>query len=163
MTDAVDNDDSWADLCKELGVSGSKQTPATPPSAPPLSSFTESFDDATDSEEYVDDSEESSEEGDDGSSPLDGDAEPGTKKRRRRRRRRKKKSPGEAVSEVDGVVATERSESDAEDAVENTTSCVEESVPSDLADPHRDVITNWNVPSWSDIVAGLYRPEGGVR
>ena len=36
---------------------------------------------------------------------------------------------------------------------------------SDMADPDqaaevlRDILAHWNVPSWDEIVAGLYRPE----
>jgi len=32
----------------------------------------------------------------------------------------------------------------------------EEDTASDVL---RDLIANWNVPSWDDIVSGLYRPE----
>jgi hypothetical protein len=86
-------------------------------------------------------------------------AEPGTKKRRRRRRRRKKKSVDDTAAGIDGTAAEavllsadEGPESSA--SYDGSTFDPEESGP----EMTRELIRNWNVPSWEEIVAGLYRP-----
>jgi hypothetical protein len=90
----------------------------------------------------------------------EGDGPPGTGKRRRRRRRRRKGGPdgaveggpeGEAVAE-----GTDVNDADPEAEVEPT-------IPVETrttADAIRELVRNWNVPGWNDVVAGLYRPGG---
>ncbi len=63
------------------------------------------------------------------------------KKRRRRRRRGKKK---------DGEPGTEAEAEDAPETEDHITQ------PSEML---REIIANWDVPSWDDIVGGLYRPN----
>jgi ribonuclease E len=111
------------------------------------------------------------------------EGQPGTgrKRRRRRRRRRKGGAPAEAgagaevgegepaeageeeaegaaaiVNEAADEFATEDEEFATEDEVEFAPLGAEEDTASDVL---RDLIANWNVPSWDDIVGGLYRPE----
>src|SRR5262245_23893194 len=105
-----------------------------------------------------------------------GDAQPGAgrKRRRRRRRRRKGGQPADAVpvesalaeddaaSVVDeGPEIEPAAESDDYDAIEDaetepTPLAAEEDTASEAL---RELIATWNVPSWDDIVSGLYRPE----
>jgi ribonuclease E len=102
--------------------------------------------------------------------------QPGTgrKRRRRRRRRRKGGAPAEGTAPA-GTAPVDSSEDEGEaelvgevedepeadfDAPEEmdtepVTSSVEEDTASEVL---RDLIANWNVPSWDDIVSGLYRP-----
>ncbi len=96
------------------------------------------------------------------------DGEPGQRKRRRRRRRRRKKggagqpgaepaaaaASGAAGKEEDGFEAEAEPETPLE-AEGPEPAGVEEVTP----EMTRDIIANWNVPSWEEIVAGLYRPD----
>jgi hypothetical protein len=93
------------------------------------------------------------------------------KKRRRRRRRRKKGAAGQpadadglgesaSVGEAEDEAADADDESDEPEPIERL---VGSRLPAAAEDPPaeaaRDVIANWNVPSWQEIVAGLYRPD----
>ena len=72
----------------------------------------------------------------------------------RRRRRSKKKGPGlpgEAGVESEGPETAEAEEPLAE-------VYADDGGPSPEAS--RELIANWDVPSWTDIVAGLHRPNG---
>lgn len=96
----------------------------------------------------------------------------GRKRRRRRRRRRKGGTAAEeaptaeaafgetAEEEEEGEVAMEPTvESEEFGTEEMETESVPVSVEEDTAsEVLRDLIANWNVPSWDDIVSGLYRP-----
>jgi hypothetical protein len=140
MPDPFD-DVSWSDLAAELGVETPKA--ATPPE-PPLA-------------------EEPAPEDlglalfDPGQMPDAQDANPDTeviepgsaeseaeRKRRRRRRRKKKTEIGEAPE--GGEVVGEAPPA-TDDGVTQ---------PSELL---RDILKNWDVPSWGEIVGGLYRPN----
>jgi len=117
-----------------------------------------------------------------------GEGQPGTgRKRRRRRRRRKKGGPGEPaagetaeaapaeeaeaeepVASYRGSVRTAAPRPEPEEAgfEEEAAEVGEESGGVALAAEEdtggemlRDLIANWNVPSWDEIVGGLYRPE----
>ena len=61
------------------------------------------------------------------------------KPRRRRRRSRRKKSDGTAV--------------------EVSAAAEEPSIASDDEDSPADVIKDWDIPSWNDLIASLYRPD----
>jgi hypothetical protein len=144
------------------------------------------FDDAG---EGGDDAGEGGSESDPNGDAASGDGQPGTgrKRRRRRRRRRKGGQPAEAgtaeetesekadagegetedsVFELVPVVAeTESDEAEygdepgdeiVEDTVEISAAEMEEDAGGELL---RELIANWNVPSWDDVVGGLYRPE----
>ena len=83
--------------------------------------------------------------------------EDGTKKRRRRRRRRGKKKGTGPEGE-----ATGEAEAGAEEAEEPLAEVYsEDGGPSPEAS--RELIANWDVPSWTEIVAGLHRPSGNDR
>jgi len=111
-----------------------------------------------------------------------GDGQPGTGRKRRRRRRRRRRGGGqtadagagasEDASEETKVVETELAEDDFEAASESGYQDeLEGDSDPDVLDGEaetdedaggellRELIANWNVPSWDDVVAGLYRPE----
>jgi hypothetical protein len=174
-------DDSWSDLAAELGV-GSKADPfphVTPdeskPAASeviPLSVELESppaeqpdvadveLDDtvvipALQGEPLAEGSEDA------GGEP----AGPGRKRRRRRRRRKKGGQPADANGPVEAGSGAEADDEGGEagdfdeepdaEGEEDEPASVEEATP----EAARDIIATWNVPSWGEIVAGLYRPE----
>jgi hypothetical protein len=116
---------------------------------------------------------------------VPGDDQQGAGRKRRRRRRRRRKG-GTQPAEVEGVEDTESEKSLAQDAeleevgfeTETAASDVEygdeppdeflDDVPEASAEESeedaggellRELIANWNVPSWDDVVSGLYRPE----
>lgn len=106
-------------------------------------------------------------EGDEeGEEPAEGEAsesaEPGTepeRKRRRRRRRRRKSGTAEEGSEpvaaTVGAPQAEAYEEEGETVAGHSGSFSEDTPPDTL----RDLIATWNVPSWDEIISGLYRPE----
>jgi hypothetical protein len=87
---------------------------------------------------------------------AEGEEGTGPGKKRRRRRRRRKGGPGGEPGEA-GEAGSEF-ETDAENEVEPAP--VE---PRTTADAIRELVRNWSVPSWQDVVSGLYRPGGGDR
>lgn len=139
-------DDSWSSLAQELGL-GDEPAPVASEAAaiePHLSDLPDA-DDGEDtalepglSAEPVAESAEGEETGEDG------------KRRRRRRRRRRKGGPADASGEPAG----ESTES-VEDGDEEPVAAIAES-SADVA--MRDVVANWNVPSWDELIGGLYRP-----
>jgi ribonuclease E len=82
--------------------------------------------------------------------PVDGNepAEDGKPRRRRRRSRRKKGEPG---MESGDAVAPVQGAREAEPAQESTVTATDE--------PPEEVVSDWNVPSWEDLIASLHRPE----
>jgi hypothetical protein len=71
--------------------------------------------------------------------------EQGGKRRRRRRSRRKKKGPESATpgeTEARTEAASDESSADEDDD-----------------EPTAEVVKNWNVPSWDELIASLHRPE----
>ena len=140
--------------------------------------FTDSVDLDTDEGEEGD-AEAPEGEGEAGGEEPPGEGQPGTgRKRRRRRRRRKKGGPGQPGDEgaAEGEPAEEpagtgdfavttrvnedgfaEAEEEAEEVgAESVSLAAEEDTGTDVL---RDLIATWNVPSWDEIVAGLYRPE----
>jgi hypothetical protein len=126
-------------------------------------------------DEDFDDAEEATSAESEGEPTADG--LPGTGRKRRRRRRRRRKggaAPEAAVPVSESSAESGESEPDAESFVteeastegddfgaedvetEVTPAAVEEDTASEVL---RDLIANWNVPSWDDIVGGLYRPN----
>lgn len=91
--------------------------------------------------------------------------EPGKVRKRRRRRRRRKKSGSTSANGAE--IDTTDDMADEEEAEDGPVVEVEEiggQIPEDdleepAAELARDVIANWNVPSWEQIIAGLYRPD----
>ena len=135
----------------------------------------------TDADVYADADADADTESDDGEADGDTDGgeeaegegegettgEPGEPKKKRRRRRRRKKLPGEvaAVPLAEGVSADESDESDestdSDDSDEAPTedNLVEEEGATPAAT--RELIANWDVPSWETIVnTMLFRPQG---
>jgi len=187
MTDPHDKNDDWADLLQELGVEGAEQpskavaAPVPEPEASPVvddegfapvdteeafgfepgEDLSDSEDDSAEGDQDGDgDGEEGDDEpggeGSDDSSPD----EPGKKKRRRRRRRRKKGAP--ETPEAGEAPIAEAPADEKEDVEEEAAPVVaEETLGIDEITPEatREMIAKWNVPSWSELVAGLYRPE----
>lgn len=118
-----------------------------------------------------------------------GDAEGDRKRKRRRRRRRRKGAPVEgteavgtgpdddaaepdedevaeagegaeasdedAFADAAGEAAEDAGDTDDEDALQPV-GAEEEDVATDAL---RDLIANWNVPAWDEIIGGLYRPN----
>ncbi|HET6573957.1 MAG TPA: hypothetical protein VFG68_10175 [Fimbriiglobus sp.] len=172
MTDPRDTDDSWGELYRELGVDdpdAPKHAPRDeepgPDDEPELVELTESAAD----EEVGEAAQAFDDAGDDepADGPAgegDGEGDPGQKKRRRRRRRRRKKgAAGHPAGEESGATG-EGEEGDSETQLEEDEEeseaavgrGVEEEVTPEMT---RDIIANWNVPSWEEIVAGLHRPD----
>ncbi len=107
----------------------------------------------------------------------DGDGVPGTgRKRLRRRRRRRKGSAAGAAEPETGTAPTDAPEPEAGDDLsaveypgeqdggpdrdESDRNGDEREAGEDAGgDLLRELIANWNVPSWDEIVSGLYRPD----
>jgi hypothetical protein len=161
-------DDSWDELTRELGVEKS------PPAADPLPSqdepLPENFEGDAPADDEFDGSLSDDGEAPDGAEPP-GDDQPGTGRKRRRRRRRRKKGGEPGQPEPVGVGA----ETVAEPAMQETGFSEEyETGPGSESDEQagqpiaadedtagevlRELIANWNVPSWDSIVTGLHRP-----
>ena len=119
--------------------------------------------------------EDSAGEGEEAEGEGEGEATPGEpgepKKKRRRRRRRGKKKPGEAAEPVALVPADGESEEADEPEAEDESADSEEGEPTadeglveeEGATPAatRELIANWDVPSWETIVTTmLFRPPG---
>jgi hypothetical protein len=179
-----DSDDGWSELLRELGVEHSKpvQPPPLPASVepPPLPHADDEFapleaepaplfSEAAEDDETDPMADELDADGDDAESveEVSAVAEEETeepKKRRRRRRRRKKKS-----SQLDSPITLPEDageESDEDDSREYAdTGESEDPASSDVDAPtpeaSRELIANWDVPSWETIVTTmLYRPGG---
>ncbi len=185
MPDATDND-PWADLYADLGVT---EKPARPAPAPHAEAA-HPGDAADESAEGDDGDEDSDTEGGDGVATADD----GTTKKRRRRRRRGKKKPGEETAPgSEGVtgdgpdenetpeygrhaaqptahrspapVADYESDIDAEGETDDAGQPAEVSAEAErplegaTTEMTRELIANWNVPSWEDLVTGLHRPS----
>jgi ribonuclease E len=158
--------------------------PAAAEDSTPPDIVAEAFTDAVDSD--LDDGEEAEGEAAEGEAggeegqPGEGPPGTGRKRRRRRRRRRKGGAPeaggeggtaaeaepaGEpaddaevpaAAAEDEFAAAGEPDEEAEEVGAESVPLAAEEDTGSDVL---RDLIATWNVPSWDEIVASLYRPE----
>jgi hypothetical protein len=174
-----DDEANWAELADALGIdtpaTQARKQAQTPPEPPPLPADPIGFEDLPDAHEQEGDTllepllavEPAAEE------PAGEGEGDGDKKRRRRRRRRRKPGAGEpatAGAEADGgddegddLAPGFSSDSDAETEDEEGepepvgVGIADEPTP----DAVRELISNWNVPSWQDIVSGLYRPGGG--
>jgi hypothetical protein len=186
------DDSDWADLVEELGLESKpapkpryaaepagfegEQTPGEPPPFPAVpwpqdptaeaandsSAFAGELSDLPDAVESFDDTRidpslSAEEMASEDTESAEGEEGPGTGKKRRRRRRRRKGGPaGEQTG--DAADAGSEFETDAENEVEPTP--VE---PRTTADAIRELVRNWSVPSWQEVVSGLYRPGGNDR
>jgi hypothetical protein len=84
--------------------------------------------------------------------PADETEEPEEKPQRRRRRSRQRSRP-EPQSEADDTFDEEDREEEAEPEAEEPAEDVHED------DDEPDNLADWNVPSWQELIASLYRPE----
>jgi hypothetical protein len=176
MTDP-NNTDDWADLYRELGVESGPASakPAPVHHEPPPPRLADEPDEDTvpfgaieeepeggfaesgEYEEVVAEDEGADGEPGEGEDEAEeagvvGEGEPGEsepKKRRRRRRRRGKKKDAEPAAEGAAEAGGEDGDFAPEAAAED----------GPAPESGRELIANWNVPSWEQIVAGLYRPD----
>ena len=170
MPDKPHVDDPWADLYADLGVT---ERPAPPVRVEAVADDDLNAEPQDDDENGDDDADG---EGADGAPPeLDENGNPKKRKRRRRRRAKKKgddvvgpaptlyvgndappRQPAHAPVETDDAEPSEDSdESDEPEEAAATVSALE----GGTSEMTRELIANWNVPSWEEIVVGLYRPE----
>jgi ribonuclease E len=105
------------------------------------------------------------------------EGEPSTTGRKRRRRRRRRRKGGGAATDAAAASATATAGAEAASATDEDASLrddesepsptdeAEEEVPRFAAEEDtasevlRELIANWNVPSWDEIVSSLYRPN----
>jgi hypothetical protein len=171
---SMNNEDSWADLADELGIDtpATKARNAVPPPLPEpaveedRTLTAEVFEELPDALESEGDT--ALEPGLSGEPASDGDGE----RKRRRRRRRGRKGKGESDGDGDGVTAVMAEDTDSEDveavppefggeqpaAPQAAETSDHEIMDEPTPDAVRELIANWNVPSWQQIVTGLYRP-----
>lgn len=190
MNGPNDLDDGWAELARELGLEGDRPFPPAapdhpaadlhPPEDPAPVAAEEEFgddpaDEATPADEGIAYAEseaeaEGDDELDDEGEDVDGEAvpgEPGEPKKKRRRRRRRKKKPGEGAVPVAAPAGEELADEPAASAEPDDLD--EPALPPDgLVEEEgatpaatRELIANWDVPSWETIVGTmLFRPQG---
>jgi hypothetical protein len=148
-TNDIAADDSWSSLAQELGLGDEPVAAPAPSAAEAITPHLSELPDAEDGEDTALEpglAAEPSAEGDESGEGDDG------KRRRRRRRRRRKGGPAEG-GDANGDASAESGDAD-EDGPDESAN--EGETPADIA--MRDVVANWNVPSWDELIAGLYRP-----
>lgn len=185
MSGPNDTDDGWGELLHELGLEQPKrpdpvaqpapsrlptnENPRRGPAVEEETGFAEALEDdaeplAEDTEPFADDSE-GMEDAADGPVELDETGEPKKKKRRRRRRKKKGAAPGDPAEVTAGPDESgDEPEDDSQPGYgEEPESEHGESIEEDAPSPEaaRELIANWDVPSWETIVSTmLYRPGG---
>ena len=140
--------------------------------------ITDEFDDV------AEESLESDSESEPNEDSVAGDGPQGVGKKRRRRRRRRRKGGGGQPAEVGSVEEMETDKADSNDGENEEMDLGTEPAVGEMDDSDepademeevmvdssdseedsggellRELIANWNVPSWDDVVGGLYRPE----
>lgn len=171
-TDSTPDDSYWSSLAEELDV---KPTPS------PVESLLKSTEDLPDAQDHEEDTvivptlQDSAGDPDEDVEELIQDeqeeaaptapiqeGEPERKRRRRRRKRKKGSSSLESEPESSGTVPAGDDELEVEEADESVIEqggelipAAAEEQPAELA---QEVIANWDVPSWEEIIRGLYRP-----
>lgn len=189
MTDPLDTNDEWADLAREFKLDKPAEPPAAPPDMVERIAEAEALEPHHGTDPRVEDaataegeteaeaSEDDFDDAEEGEAPA-GEAgaegeQPGTgrKRRRRRRRRRKGGQPAEGAAEAVEAESTPEAEGEEESAAEPVAEAEEfgedadgEPVPlaadeDTASEVLRELIATWNVPSWDEIVGGLYRPN----
>jgi ribonuclease E len=188
MPDPFDTNDDWAELARELARDKPPAPPAPPAdrverlieaeSVEPHHGDPRAEDEAAAegepeavADEEFDDAEDAP-AGETGEAPAEGE-QPGTGRKRRRRRRRRRKGAPETATPVsaEGEGGTDEdlapepiAEPEGDDFGEGVAEADSEPLPfgaeeDTASEVLRDLIANWNVPSWDDIVSGLYRPN----
>jgi hypothetical protein len=158
-----DADDHWRRLAAELGLEVEPPAPRAdamrespePPPPPPFADPREEFVAAEApvqwppapqefvapglvEEEFLDQAAQASAEEEPVSeSPADLDAADDKPRRRRRRSRRKK---GETAADPSATAAGDHAQDEDDD-------------------PTAEVVKDWNIPSWNELIASLYRPD----
>jgi ribonuclease E len=133
--------------------------------------------DSPESHEHENESEGDEGAGDGEGEAGSGDGQPGTGRKRRRRRRRRRRGAGQPAdiaaraedSEQDAGEGDEVDEGDGADSETDYEADVAEEIePADFeaeaaeeagGELLRELIANWNVPSWDEIVSSLNRPD----
>lgn len=144
MTDPFE--DGWGDLAAELGVERpkpvwSQEPPSLPDVEPAPTDLSAVVFDAVLPDAAEDGNDTEVIEAPESAEISEGDAD---RKRRRRRRRKKKEPIGDAP---DGEAENGKTGEDVDDGITQ---------PSELL---KDIIRNWDVPGWDEIIGGLYRPH----
>jgi ribonuclease E len=179
MTDP-DSHDDWSELTRELGIENASASSTADEPAPSTDAAVPYPDHGVPSDEDAGTPDEVGEAENEGDEVQGGEGQPGMGRKRRRRRRRRKKggtsSPDAGASQSAQAEEAGEDEEDAESYPSRATGeyheaddegameikpeaaplAAEEDTGGDLL---RDLIATWNVPSWDDIVGGLYRPE----
>ncbi len=188
MTDPLDTNDEWADLAREFKLDKPPAAPADmveriveEEAVEPHLGTDARVEETAIAEgeteaEAAEDEFEDAEDAPAGEAGADGE-QPGTgRKRRRRRRRRRKGAPTEgAAAEGADAESAPEAEGDEEPTAEPVADVADfdatededtdgEPVPlaadeDTASDVLRELIATWNVPSWGEIVDGLYRPN----
>lgn len=170
----------WGDLARELGVEPSAAPTPQPEEPPPLPVTADAV---ADEDGFADGINADDPEGDesDGEGDATTEGEPGTGRKRRRRRRRRKKGgadsteaaavaatvgeeeagvvsavPTEADDAPEGEAFADDGEAEEEEFQDDRPGVAEEDTGNEVL---RELISNWNVPAWDDIIGGLYRPD----
>ena len=115
-----------------------------------------------------DEQDADADDGDEAEGEGEPTGEPGEPKKKRRRRRRRKRKPGELAgapaAEGEAVEESAEGEEDADaDEPDEPPAADESLVEEEGATPAatRELIANWDVPSWETIVnTMLFRPQG---
>lgn len=174
MPNIGDSDDDWAELARELSRDKPQPPVEQPAQSEEMGLFGEGAETTPASDEEGEDFAEMAGESEGEGAP---DGQPGTGRKRRRRRRRRRRGGAEQPGDATAAAAPEGEESEADESTEEELESSEagyadedesdsDLLPVDAASDEdageellRDLIANWNVPSWDDVVGGLYRPE----
>ena len=189
MTDPLDTNDEWAELARELDRDKPPPLPPADrveriveeEAFEPHHGTDARVEDAAlaEGETEAEAAEDEFDDGEETEAPTGAEGEqPGTgrKRRRRRRRRRKGGAPAEgAGAPVEGAESESAPEAEAheepaaEAIAESDDFGAAEDVDGDqvplaadedtASEVLRELIATWNVPSWDEIVGGLYRPN----
>jgi len=101
------------------------------------------------------------EAGNDRESSSGGDEDEGQRKRRRRRRRRRSdEGPVHArpADDTEPTLAETEDEPSEDDVVDEDVERIRPAAAQEDDEPEED-FSDWNVPSWNDLIASLYRPD----
>jgi hypothetical protein len=170
-----EENDDWAELARELARDKPKAVESTP--AHHDYSLSSAASEVAAGE--LDGGSPAEGETSEGASAGDTDALPDMGRKRRRRRRRRRRGGEDSADTPAGSVAERDDEAPEGEPAEGVFEGSEVGFPDEVeaesdtevlsAEPDmdedageellRELIANWNVPSWDDVVGGLYRPE----
>ena len=162
-SDSPPDDSHWSSLAHELGLdSDPAPTPPAPQPTPlevhpPAHAPHADLPDAADEDDTMIEPGLNTEpvaEGNESEETTGEDGGEGGEKRRRRRRRRRRKG-GDAAAPATTAEGGEEQPAETE---EEEAAFEDEPTEAPAHDAMRDVVANWNVPSWDELIGGLYRP-----